>query len=54
MAATSLDHGRPVWVVTGTDVRGLADAAEALQSGVLRNRFALVTDQGRPLSAPER
>jgi len=49
-----VDHGKPVWVVTGTDVRGLTDAAEALQSGVLRNRFALVTDQGRPLSAPER
>jgi hypothetical protein len=54
IAATSLDHGRPVWVVTGTDVRGLTDAAESLQSGVLRNRFALVTDHGRPLSAPER
>ena len=54
VAATSLDHARPLWVVTGTDARGLADAAESLQSGVLRNRFALVTDQGRPLSAPER
>jgi hypothetical protein len=54
VAATSLDHGKPVWVVTGTDVRGLSDAAEALQAGVLRNRFALVTDQGRPLSAPDR
>ena len=54
VAATSLDHGRPLWVVTGTDARGLTDAAEALQSGVLRNRFALVTDQGRPLSAPVR
>jgi hypothetical protein len=54
IAATSLDHGRPVWVVTGTDTRGLTDAASSLESGVLRNRFALVTDQGRPLSAPER
>jgi heat shock protein HslJ len=54
VAATSLDHGKPVWVVTGTDVRGLTDAAESLQAGVLRNRFALVTDRGRPLSAPER
>jgi hypothetical protein len=54
VAATSLDHGKPVWVVTGTDIRGLTDAAESLQAGVLRNRFALVTDQGRPLSAPER
>jgi hypothetical protein len=54
VAATSLDHGRPVWVVTGTDVRGLTDAASSLESGVLRNRFALVTDQGRPLSAPAR
>jgi hypothetical protein len=54
IAATSLDHGKPVWVVTGTDMRGLADAASSLESGVLRNRFALVTDQGRPLSAPER
>jgi hypothetical protein len=54
VAATSFEHGRPVWVVTGTDARGLADAAESLQSGVLRNRFALVTDEGRPLSAPVR
>jgi hypothetical protein len=54
VAATSFEHGRPVWVVTGTDVRGLTDAAESLQSGVLRNRYALVTDRGKPLSAPER
>jgi hypothetical protein len=54
VAATSLEHGKPVWVVTGTDVRGLTDAAQSLESGVLRNRFALVTDQGKPLSAPER
>jgi hypothetical protein len=54
VAATSFNHGKPVWVVTGTDGRGLADAAESLQQGVLRNRFALVTDQGKPLSAPER
>jgi hypothetical protein len=54
VAATSFQHGRPVWVVTGTDVRGLKDAAASLQEGILRNRFALVTDQGRPLSAPVR
>ena len=54
VAATSFDHGKPVWVVTGTDVRGLNDAAESLQAGILRNRFALVTDHGKPLSAPER
>ena len=54
VAATSFEHGRPVWVVTGTDVRGLTDAAQSLESGVLRNRFALVTDHGKPLSAPER
>jgi len=54
VAATSFQHGRPVWIVTGTDVRGLRDAAASLQAGVLRNRFALVTDQGKPLSAPAR
>jgi hypothetical protein len=54
VAATSFQHGRPVWVVTGTDVRGLKDAAASLQAGILRNRFALVTDQGKPLSAPLR
>jgi hypothetical protein len=53
VAATSVEHAKPVWVVTGTDARGLADAAEALQSGVLRNRFALVTDKGKPISAPD-
>ena len=54
IAATSFEHGKPVWVVTGTDIQGLTDAAQSLESGVLRNRFALVTDQGKPLSAPER
>jgi Domain of unknown function (DUF4430) len=54
VAATSFQHGQPVWIVTGTDVRGLKDAAASLQAGILRNRFALVTDQGRPLSAPLR
>jgi Domain of unknown function (DUF4430) len=54
VAATSFQHGQPVWVVTGTDVRGLKDAADSLQEGILRNRFALVTDQGHPLSAPVR
>ena len=54
VAATSFQHGKPVWVVTGTDVRGLTDAAQALQAGILKNRFALVTDHGTPLSAPER
>jgi hypothetical protein len=53
VAATSVEHARPVWIVTGTDARGLADAAEALQAGVLRNRFALVTDRGRPIGAPD-
>jgi hypothetical protein len=43
-----------VWIVTGTDARGLQDAAASLQAGILRNRFALVTDQGKPLSAPAR
>lgn len=54
VAATSFQHGRPVWIVTGTDARGVADAAASLQEGILRNRFALVTDKGRPLSAPAR
>jgi hypothetical protein len=54
VAATSFEHGKPVWVVTGTDVRGVTDAAQALQAGILKNRFALVTDHGTPLSAPER
>jgi len=40
-----------VWIVTGTDARGLLDAANALDEGVLGDRFALATaaDQGIPL-----
>ena len=51
----ALEHGQPIWVVTGTDAGGARGRRRgADETGVLHNRFALVTDQGRPLSAPGR
>jgi hypothetical protein len=41
VAAVSLDHGKPVWVVTGTDERGIRAAADALQQGLLADHFAV-------------
>ena len=51
VAAARFQDGQPVWIVTGTDDRGLLDAANALDESVLDDRFALATaaDQGIPL-----
>jgi hypothetical protein len=52
VAATSLDGGAPVWMVTGTDQAGVAAAAAAMQGSLLRNRFAAAMERGRPISLP--
>jgi Domain of unknown function (DUF4430) len=47
IAATSSSLGAPVWVITGTDAQGLKLAAGGLQSGLLREHFAVAfTDSG--------
>ena len=52
IAAVSLNHGRPVWVVTGTDTAGINAAAGSLQQGVLADKFALATSGGSPIGLP--
>jgi Domain of unknown function (DUF4430) len=41
VAAVRLNHGRPVWVATGTDTAGIESAAAALAEGLLANHFAV-------------
>ncbi len=41
VAAVRLNHGRPVWVVTGTNAAGIDAAASALAEGLLANHFAV-------------
>jgi hypothetical protein len=43
-----------VWVVTGTDARGVQAAAGALDEGALAGRFAVAISGGRPVALPDR
>jgi hypothetical protein len=52
VAATSLEGGAPVWVVTGTDQVGVAAAAAGLQEAMLRNHFAIAVEEGRAVPLP--
>jgi len=52
VAATSLEGGAPVWVITGTDQVGVAAAAAGLQEAMLRNHFAIAVEQGRAVPLP--
>jgi hypothetical protein len=55
IAATApADNPDPVWVVTGTDQRGVAAAAAALDEGALAGRFAVAVSNGRPVPLPDR
>lgn len=47
VAATKLGEQVPTWAITGTDLDGVAAAADALDPQRLRNRFALATDGAR-------
>jgi hypothetical protein len=53
VAATRFQDGKPVWFVTGTDARGVAAAAAALDEGNLKNRFALAIAADRGIPLPE-
>ena len=53
LGATRVRDGQPVWLVTGTDDRGVLDAARALEEGVLRDKFALAISDGRAVALPE-
>lgn len=52
VAATELEDGQPVWIVTGTDDAGVAAAAGALDEATLKNRYALAIDAGRGVRVP--
>lgn len=54
VAATRQGEAPPVWVVTGAGERGVRAAAGALDSRDLRDRYAVVAEQGRvePLPSP--
>ena len=52
IAALREGDGPPVWVVTGTDERGVA-AAAALVGPALRNHYAVATQPGSgPIGVP--
>lgn len=53
IGATRVRDGQPVWLVTGTDDRGVLDAARALEEGVLSDKFALAITGGRAVALPE-
>jgi hypothetical protein len=53
IAATRLDDGRPVWIVTAVDDAGVLAAAQAMDQGNLKDHFALAVDDGRAVAVPE-
>ena len=52
VAATRFEGGRPVWIVTGTDEKGVLAAAEALREGDLGGSFALGIVDGQAVDVP--
>jgi len=53
VGATRVRDGQPIWLITGTDDRGVLDAARALEEGVLTDKFALAISDGRAVALPE-
>ncbi|MCW3015684.1 MAG: hypothetical protein JWO02_2776 [Solirubrobacterales bacterium] len=53
IAATRLEDGQPVWIVTAVDVAGVAAASRAMDQGNLKDHFALAVDAGRAVAVPE-
>jgi hypothetical protein len=54
VAAMKRPDDRPTWVVTGTDVAGVASAARAFEEGTLDHRFALAVSRDLPVALPAR
>lgn len=52
VAATRFEQQAPTWVVTGTDVAGVAAAARALDEQTLARRFALALNGSEPIGLP--
>jgi hypothetical protein len=54
VAATRRAEAPPVWVVTGVDARGVAEAAALLDATHLRDRYAVAVEAGREERLPLR
>lgn len=52
VAATADSSSAPVWLVTGTDRRGVAAAAAAVTPAALHDHFALAVAAGRRIALP--
>jgi len=52
VAPTQGPEQRPTWIVTGTDRAGIDAAIGLVERRKLRNRFAIASDAGRPVSLP--
>jgi Domain of unknown function (DUF4430) len=52
IAATSQNSSLPTWLVTGTDVAGVSDAASALKPSALQDHFALAVQGSSRLPVP--
>jgi len=52
VAATRFEQQAPTWVLTGTDVAGVAAAARALDERTLARRFALALNGSEPIGLP--
>lgn len=53
VAATRNAEDAPVWLITGTDARGVELAAEGLRADVLHDRFAAAFHAGAVISLPQ-
>ncbi len=52
IAATADSSSKPTWLITGTDVAGVADAASALTPTALHDRFALAVQGNSQFPVP--
>jgi hypothetical protein len=52
VAATTQGTAPPTWVITGTDVAGVSDAAAALTPSALRDHFALAIEDSSRIPVP--
>ena len=52
IAATAANGSEPTWLITGTDVAGVNEAAAALTASHLRNHFALAVQRENDFAVP--
>jgi hypothetical protein len=52
VGATRFEDQQPTWVVTGVDEQGLERATRLLSARLLRDRYAVASDRGRPIGLP--